>query len=115
MQKALEKRVEKLEAELKHENEKQITHKRYKSADFEVAVEQVFTFMEQPHTIWEKGDAEQQKLVQRLVFPRGIIYDYETGLGTGDLSLTYRLIQQSNDPKLTMVGMEGIEPTTKAL
>jgi Site-specific recombinases, DNA invertase Pin homologs len=104
VQAALEAKIENLEAEkrkliadLKYRGEHQI--------DFGTALAKVMQFMANPHDAWAKGNLDQKKLVQRLVFARPVVIDPKEGVGTADLSLPFKMLKEISGGKKQLVDM----------
>ena len=60
------------------------------------------------------NDLERQRL-QTAIFPEGLTYDFVKGFGTAKTSELYEVIQEFDNKKSNVVGVVGIEPTTKTL
>ena len=112
--KSLEKEIVKLK---EREVELQDEIIRYKSPniDFGTALNRVMQFVSNPYELWVKGDIKQKQLVQKLVFARPFAIDVKNGIGTAELSLPFRLLQETPSNKTQLVEVRGIEPRSASL
>jgi hypothetical protein len=68
--------------------------------------------------LWRIASHADRIRLQELVFPEGIAYDFTSGFGTAKTGDLYQLIARFSDnnaQKSNVVGVVGIEPTTKRL
>jgi hypothetical protein len=75
-------------------------------------------FMSNPGLFWNRSGLEIKKRVQDSVFPEGLEYDCVDGFGTAQMAESYLVIKQIADNSVknpNLVGVVGIEPTTKRL
>tara|TARA_B100000378_G_C18054374_1_gene414009 strand:- start:1 stop:249 length:249 start_codon:yes stop_codon:yes gene_type:complete len=74
--------------------------------------------LESPGLYWMQGDNAAKQVLQKLIFPKGVIYDCVDGFRTIEISASYLLIQKiaPEDAKNpTLVAATGIEPVTSSL
>lgn len=76
-------------------------------------LEQATLFIENPYKIWENSDLETKLLVQKLVFPRHLIYIKNKGFGTPEIDLVYKVLEDFNSPDKGMVEVASIELASK--
>ncbi len=80
--------------------------------DYLVSVsEELFTKVS---TIWLDASFENKLVFQRLLFPRGILYDGEI-IGTEELGFPFKLISSVGLDNTNLVPRRGIEPLTYSL
>lgn len=60
----------------------------------EQIVDNAMLFMSNPSEFWNRAPLQVQKSIQRILFPNGLSYDFETGFGTIELNESYLLIQK---------------------
>jgi len=68
--------------------------------------------------LWRICDELEQQRLQTAIFPEGLTYDFVKGFGTAKLAESYLLINKIADESAkssSLVGVVGIEPTTKWL
>lgn len=86
--------------------------------DKESIIDGALLFMSNPGQFWNLAPIEVKRRIQDAVFPKGLVYDCETGFGTVELAKSYLLIQKiaSEDAKNpNLVAATGIEPVTSSL
>jgi site-specific DNA recombinase len=86
----------------------------------ESEIEYAITFMERVDRLWSDADFDLQQRFQKMIFPRGVVYDYENRrFGTSEISALYRLGGIKNEPEMAqksyMVAGTGLEPATSWL
>lgn len=84
----------------------------------EQIVDDAMIFIEAPDLFWNRASTRSRRAVQRLLFPSGIPYDFETGFGTMDLIETYLLMAKISNKKANnsdLVAASGLEPLTSGL
>lgn len=84
----------------------------------EKIVDNAILFMEDPSKLWNQAPVQIQKRVQRVIFPEGLRYDFETGFGTVKINNSYQLIKKIADESAKnpiVVAATGIEPVTLGL
>lgn len=82
---------------------------------YEGAVETVFDFISNPHSLWENGDFEDKRLVLKLAFTRKLPFSRKSGFGTSGEALPFEVLAGLSGQKEGMVEMTGIEPATFCL
>lgn len=87
-------------------------------ATFEAQFRTALNYLSNPCILWENGEYEHKRAVLKLTFSKRLRYHTREGFRTpmiDDFSLPFRVLQNSFDPKYSMVGPEGLEPPTKPL
>lgn len=62
--------------------------------DQEQVIDQAISFMQDPARYWNLSDIEVKKRLQDLIFPHGLVYDFDEGFRTADVSKAYLLTKQ---------------------
>jgi len=107
-----EKEIEKLY--LKEEAYRQKLEKKTNTKiNLPKILEQAVMFLENPYQIWDNSDFETKLLVQKLVFPRHLIYIKNQGFGTPEIDLVYKVLKNFNSPNMDMVEVARIELASK--
>ena len=81
-------------------------------------VDDATTFIKTPDVFWNRASTRSKQAIQRLLFPSGIPYDFETSFGTTDMIDSYLLLQKitnKNTENYNLVGVPGLEPGTNRL
>ena len=81
-------------------------------------VDNAMEFIKDPAVFWNHASISVKQLVQLLLFPNGVVYDFETGFGTITKLESHLLIQkiaQKGDSNTDLVAATGIEPVTLGL
>jgi site-specific DNA recombinase len=89
----------------------------YSKANEEV-IDKAMLFISDPALFWNRASTGVKQMVQLLLFPKGVIYDFETGFGTIKEIESYLLIKeiaQKGDSNHIVVAATGIEPVTLGL
>ncbi len=76
----------------------------------EKIVDTATLFIEDPSEFWNRAPVEIQKRVQRIIFPKGLAYDFEDGFRTIELNNSYQLIKEialAGDKNPNVVGVTG--------
>jgi len=76
------------------------------------SLERVMGFIEKPSRYWLEGNLKQKHLVQSLMFTDAIEYSKESGFGTANFSLPFKLLQEINGSNSNLVEAAGIEPAS---
>jgi len=97
-------------------------------ADLEVAtqylevnesiVDNAMQFITNPELFWNRSSTSVKQMIQLLLFPNGVVYDFETGYGTFEKLDSYLLLQKMTDKSVKvsdLVAATGIEPVTSSL
>ncbi|MEI6092756.1 MAG: recombinase family protein, partial [bacterium] len=95
--------------------EDEITRHKNHNIDFGTALNRVMEFVSNPYERWVNGDIRQKQLVQKLVFVRPFVIDVKNGIGTAELSLPFRLLQETTTNNTQLVEVPGIEPGSASL
>ena len=82
--------------------------------EVEALLAEAYTFCRTPEIAWYNAIPEAKVKYQRLIFPQGIYYDFDS-LSNSQLGLPFKLITTIGSKKSTMVGAHGIEPWTSFL
>jgi hypothetical protein len=78
---------------------------RYQDAqnDFDKVLERVVGIIRQPHTLWESADLAVRQTIQRIVFPKPLVYEQTVKkFRNPEKALIYGLFERS-PPKKTGV------------
>ncbi|MBL4673008.1 MAG: hypothetical protein JKX81_12170, partial [Arenicella sp.] len=75
---------------------------------FELAIQ----FIGDPHRIWASGHIHLQRIVLRLGFAERICYHRENGFSNVIKSLPFKVLEDSNTPKVRVVGRARFERAT---
>lgn len=84
----------------------------------EKVIDNAMVFISDPTSFWNQADNSIKLMVQKLLFPKGIVYDFETGFGTIQQIESYLLIKKIADKSAknsNLVAATGIEPVTLGL
>lgn len=91
--------------------------KQYMEVNKEI-VDNAMLFITEPAIFWNRASTSVKQLVQLLLFPNGVVYDFETGFGTFKKLQSHLLIQKMADKSAknpNLVAATGIEPVTLGL
>ena len=84
--------------------------------DFGEVLDRVIGVIELPHTFWVEGSLSEKQMIQRLVFPKPLIFDQKAKkFRKPEKALVYRLFEKLNPKKQGLVDPIGIEPTTSCM
>ena len=78
-------------------------------ADFETALNRVFSILENPYEYWAGGSKESKQLLLKLVFTGPLKYEKFAGFGTANLSLPFRVFELSKVENSRLVEVGRIE------
>jgi site-specific DNA recombinase len=84
----------------------------------EEIINNAMSFISEPDIFWNSAPLQIKRDIQLLLFPKGIVYDFETSFGTREDIKTYLLIQDlanNIDENSNLVGVAGLEPATNRL
>lgn len=84
----------------------------------EEVIDKAMVFISDPAAFWNRASTSVKQMVQHLLFPNGIVYDFETGFGTFDKLESHLLIKKMTDKSVkysALVAATGIEPVTLGL
>jgi hypothetical protein len=76
------------------------------------------SFIKTPDVFWNRASTRSRQAIQKLLFPSGIPYDFETGFGTSEMIDSYLLIAKISDKSVKnsdLVAASGLEPLTPGL
>jgi DNA invertase Pin-like site-specific DNA recombinase len=104
----IEERIEELSKE-KKQLERVVEKGSNMPVDIGRCLENVSGFLEKPAYYWINGDLEQKRMVQSLVFTDLIEYSKETGFGTANLALPFRVLATKDKDKSNLVEAGEIE------
>jgi hypothetical protein len=88
------------------------------AVDTEVLIDFGISVIQNVPKLWRIANENDRRRLQELVFPDGIEYDFKSGFETAKTGELYQLIEQiQNDraKKSDVVGVDGLEPSTKGL
>ncbi len=115
IKKILEKRISDLTTQKDVLKERQ-PDKMFDKANFDIVLNIMESILSEPLKVWEEGDLDKKQLIQRLVFPNGLIYaQTEKKFRKPGQTLVYLLSGESKAEKRRMVDQEGFEPPTNPL
>jgi site-specific DNA recombinase len=84
----------------------------------EIDVEGVLNFAERvildARRLWIEGDLGQRQRLQKVLFPKGVIYDPAHGFGTAETGLFFRWLSVVRSEKSSEVSPTGFEPVLPA-
>jgi len=83
--------------------------------DFDNAFRTAFSFLSNPHKLWASDRLEDKRTVLKLVFATKLPYDRNEGFRTAQYALPFALLEDLKQGQYEMVGLVGLEPTTKGL
>lgn len=81
-------------------------------------VDDAMSFIDTPDIFWNRASTRSRQAIQKLLFPSGIPYNFETGFGTTKQIDSYLLLNKiaSEDAKnIDVVAASGLEPLTPGL
>ncbi len=84
----------------------------------EEIIDQAMTFLSDPEKFWSEADTATKQAIQKLLFPKGLPYDFETGFGTIENINSYLLIRKIASGEAinsNLVAPTGLEPVTLGL
>ncbi len=70
-----------------------------------------FEFLGNPWKLWENGNFEDKRIVQKLVLASHLEYDWNEGVRTPELSLPFKMLGTVLDREKVMAERVGFEPT----
>ena len=89
------------------------------NADDVTAAEAVIDFgtelMHNAPNLWRSANLKNRQQLQRAIFPNGLTYSFVSGFGTAETSELYEVMRQFDSVGSNLVGLDGIEPSTKWL
>ena len=91
--------------------------KEYMRVNEEV-IDNAMLFIDEPAEFWNRTNTSVKQMVQLLLFPDGVEYDFETGFGTDVKTESHLLIKKIADKSAKnsdLVAATGIEPVTSSL
>ncbi|RYF29481.1 MAG: hypothetical protein EOO17_01230 [Chloroflexi bacterium] len=90
-----------------------------KNHDNSIVIDDALTFgtnlMRDAAAVWDQGDLRTKRLLQSTIFPDGVRYNFVNGFGTVKTSEIYEVVRKSEHNNYNVVGLDGIEPSTKWL
>lgn len=91
------------------------TYEEEQALDKEAVIDYTTNFIRNIDKLWLNADLTNKRRIQNLVMPEGIQYEFGKGFGTPVLGLAFAINQTFSDGKSGLVGVDGIEPSTKWL
>jgi len=104
-----EDKIEKLSNE-KTQITSQILQKETTDYDFGTALDSILEKVKSPKEYWSNGDLEDKKNLCNLVYSGPIVYDWENGFGTAEISPIFNVFEEFAEQNLEYVEKRGIEP-----
>ncbi len=95
--------IAKIDEELVELNKEKVDADKY-VAEKEQIVNDGMSFITEPDLFWNRASTQVRQAIQKLLFPNGIVYNFETGFGTIDLNENYLLLQEIATKKLENPG-----------
>jgi DNA invertase Pin-like site-specific DNA recombinase len=95
--------ISKFDEELKQLNKERVDADHY-VAEKEKIVDDGMNFITEPDLFWNHANTQVRQAIQKLLFPNGLVYDFETSFGTIDLNENYLLIHDIATKKLENPG-----------
>lgn len=83
--------------------------------DTEILIDGAINLIKNLVNLWDSSNTKNKMMLQSELFPEGLTYDFVNGFGTVKIGPLYEvktMIEQNNS---NLVGLVGIEPTTKWL
>lgn len=83
-----------------------------------IIIDNAMQFITEPALFWNHASTPVKQMLQLLLFPNGVIYDFETGFGTFKKLESHLLIQKIADKSainINLVAATGFEPVTLGL
>ncbi|CAD84147.1 MULTISPECIES: recombinase family protein [Nitrosomonas] len=111
---AYEKKIRQLEEEKIALDEK-IAQCGRPLQSFDETFRTAFSFLSNPYQLWVSSRLEHKRAVMKLAFSERLRYCRNEGFRTPEKSLPFLLLEGSDEGKHEMVGLVGLEPTTKGL
>ena len=106
---AYESRIEELEADkLRYAEIAETAMKPRMPKD--TVIELPLGVLSNPCAIWENGDLEHKKVIQKLVFPHGVKWQRKEGYRTPRKAHVYKVLDDLTKDNSLVVRMEGLEP-----
>lgn len=109
--KAFERKIEALEKERLHAQEKLQNKAKPKATPHQI-LELALTFLASPCKIWESGNLTLQKLTLRLAFSEELAYSRNEGFRTPKTTLPFKVLGRFDTPKCKMVPAARFELAT---
>lgn len=100
--------LDKVEAELR-EVRNEVVLNSVGEGSLSKTLDNAAEFFEHCDLAWLKGDIGTRQRVQEAIFPNGLVYQY-TGFRTPEISLPFKVINESRGEKELMVSRQGFEP-----
>lgn len=79
----------------------------------EQIIDDAMSFIDTPDIFWNRANTKTRQDIQKLLFPDGIKYDFETGFGTARIANSLSVIDIKKDPSITdeshLVSLVGAE------
>lgn len=92
-----------IDAEVETLNREKVDADNYVS-EKEQIVDDGMSFITEPDLFWNRANTQVRQAIQKLLFPNGLVYDFETGFGTVDMNENYLLINEIAENKLKNPG-----------
>ncbi|SEN51922.1 recombinase family protein [Nitrosomonas marina] len=83
--------------------------------DFDETFRTAFSFLSNPHKLWASDRLEYKRTVLRLAFSDRLHYCRKEGFRTAQYALPFALLEGLGQGNYELVGLVGLEPTTKGL
>ena len=100
---SLESKVEKLDSQRTKIQVRLLEASEHSTIDVGNLLEEVGGLLQNPLQAWKNNDQKVRHLVAKIMFPHPVVYSRETGFGTPELSLPYRVFRLSEEGRSSMV------------
>jgi hypothetical protein len=84
-------------------------------ASFEQVLGEAIRLISNPRHMWQVGDLDRKRLVQKMVFPQRLSYVYRDNFRKPAIALPFRVCEGLAGQKDGLVEVNGIEPMTSCL
>lgn len=80
---------------------------------FDATFRTAFDFLANPWNIWENGGLAEKRTVLNLTLASHLVWDWNQGVRTAELSLPFKALQDENEAKKIMAEGVGFEPLSE--
>jgi site-specific DNA recombinase len=81
----------------------------------EVLIDFGINMIQNASKLWRVASELERQRLQTAIFPEGLTYDFVKGFGTVKIGELYEVIQEFEAKSSSVVGVDGVEPSTKRL
>lgn len=83
--------------------------------DTEILIDGAINLMKNLVNLWDSSNTKNKMMLQSELFPEGLTYNFVEGFGTIKIGPLYEVKEALESNQSNLVGLVGIEPTTKWL